>query len=465
MKKPANGEKGGPFGPHKELASETRGPDLRRFYAALEEMETVRLNGRVSRVVGLLVEGKGPRGTVGSQCLIYPEDPGLDPVPAEVVGFRGKEVLLMPYGDLRGIGPGCTIMSCGDPPECEVGEELLGRILDGLGRPIDGRGPIGAKSTYPLYREAPHPLKREMIKDPLDVGIRAINGLLTCAMGQRMGIFAGSGVGKSTLLGMMARFTRADVNVVALIGERGREVREFIERDLKEEGLKRSVVVVATSDQPSLIRLRAAFVATTIAEYFRDQGMNVLLLMDSLTRLAMAQREIGLSAGEPPTTKGYPPSVFAMIPKILERAGTGERGGSITGLYAVLVESDDFNEPISDAARSVLDGHIELSRELATRSHYPAIDVLRSVSRLMNQVVREEHRDLAGRFLRLLAIYKEAEDLIQVGAYSRGSDSAIDLAISHIGKFNSFLRQGMEEKSDMEETLERLRSIVPQMVP
>lgn len=440
-------------------------PDLKRFYTVLRDIETVRLNGRVSRVVGLLVEGRGPRGTVGSQCLIYPEDPSLEPVPAEVVGFRGKEVFLMPYGELRGIGPGCTIIACGDPPECIVGHELMGRILDGLGRPMDGKGPLSAKATYPLYREAPHPLKREMIKEPLDVGIRAINGLVTCARGQRLGIFAGSGVGKSTLLGMMARFTNADVNVVALIGERGREVREFIERDLKEDGLRRSVLVVATSDQPPLVRVRAAFVATAIAEYFRDQGMSVLLLMDSLTRLAMAQREIGLSAGEPPATKGYPPSVFAMIPKILERAGTGENGGSITGLYAVLVEGDDFNEPISDAARSVLDGHIELSRSLATRAHYPAVDVLRSVSRLMNQVVTEEHRELTARFLRLLAVYKEAEDLIQVGAYSKGSDPMVDLAISHMGKFNSFLRQGIEEKSSLEESLERLRSVVPKSLP
>lgn len=435
--------------------------ELSRFYQTLEELDTVRLNGRVSRVVGLLVEGRGPGATVGSECLIYPEDGSSEPMVAEVVGFRGRDVLLMPFGDTRGIGPGCRIIACGDPPECRVGEELLGRILNGLGEPIDGKGPLTSRTRYPLYSNAPHPLRRARVREPLDLGIRAINGLLTCGKGQRMGVFAGSGVGKSTLLGMIARFTRADVNVIALIGERGREVREFIERDLNEEGLRRSVVVVATSDQPPLIRLRGAFVATAIAEFFRDQGMDVLLLMDSLTRMAMAQREVGLSAGEPPTTKGYPPSVFALIPKVLERAGTGERRGSITGLYAVLVESDDFNEPISDAVRSVLDGHIELSRELATRAHYPAIDVLRSVSRVMNDVVGEEHRSLAGKFMRILAVYKNAEDLIQLGAYSKGSDPEIDLAINCIGRFNAFLQQTMEERSSMNETLEMLKAIVP----
>lgn len=437
---------------------------LERFHRVLEEMDTVPLNGRVSRVVGLLVEGHGPGATIGSQCQIFPKEPGGDPVTAEVVGFRGREVLLMPYGDTRGIGPGSRIIACGEPAGCKVGEELLGRVLSGLGEPLDGKGPLNARLWYPLYNSAPHPLRRARITEPLDLGIRAINGLLTCGKGQRLGIFAGSGVGKSTLLGMISRFTRADVNVIALVGERGREVREFLERDLQEEGLERSVVVVATSDQPPLVRMRGAFLATAIAEYFRDQGMDVLLLMDSLTRFAMAQREVGLSAGEPPATKGYPPSVFAMIPRLLERAGNGERGGSITGLYAVLVESDDFNEPISDAVRSVLDGHIVLSRELATAAHYPAIDVLGSVSRVMHHVVDQEHRRLANGFLRLLAVYRRAEDLIQLGAYAAGSDSQVDLAISCMEGFRGFLRQSMEESSSLAETLERLRSVVPDSV-
>jgi FliI/YscN family ATPase len=304
-------------------------------------------------------------------------------------------------------------------------------------------------------------LRRTRIRAPLDLGIRAINGLLTCGKGQRVGIFAGSGVGKSTLLGMMARFTRADVNVIALIGERGREVREFIERDLGEEGLKRSVVVVATSDQPPLLRMRGAFMATALAEYFRDQGKDVLLLMDSLTRFAMAQREVGLSAGEPPTTKGYPPSAFAMIPRLLERAGNGEGGGSITGLYAVLVESDDFNEPVSDAVRSILDGHIQLSRELATRAHYPSIDVLGSVSRVMRDVVSESHRAMSSRFLRILSVYRRAEDLIQLGAYARGSDAQVDEAMGCIDALNAYLRQGMEEPVTFEQGLEALRQAVP----
>jgi flagellum-specific ATP synthase len=434
---------------------------VERYHRSLMEMDTVPLNGRVSRVVGLLIEGHGPGATVGSQCLIYPKERRSDPILAEVVGFRNREVLFMPYGETRGIGPGCRIISCGDPAGCRVGEELLGRVVNGLGEPLDGRGPLQAKRHYPLYATPPHPLRRSRIREPLDLGIRAINGLLTCGKGQRVGIFAGSGVGKSTLLGMMARYTKADVSVVALIGERGREVREFIERDLGDEGLAKSVVVVATSDQPPLVRMRGAFVATAISEFFRDQGMDVLLLMDSLTRFSMAQREVGLSAGEPPTTKGYPPSVFAMIPRLLERAGNAEGTGSITGLYAVLVESDDFNEPISDAVRSVLDGHIQLSRELATRSHYPAIDVLGSVSRVMGEVVKREHRALAERFLRILTIYRRAEDLIQLGAYVRGSDPQVDEAIMCMEAFNNFLRQGVEEPVSLDEGLSELSKIIP----
>ncbi len=433
---------------------------LEKFHRILDEMDTVPLNGRVSRVVGLLIEGHGPGATVGSQCQIHPKEPGSSPVLAEVVGFRGKEVLFMPYGETRGIGPGCRIISCGTPAACRVGDELLGRVVGGLGEPLDGKGPILSKTWYPLYRPAPHPLRRSRIQEPLDLGIRAINGLLTCGKGQRLGIFAGSGVGKSTLLGMMARFTRAHVNVIALIGERGREVREFLERDLGPEGLSKSVVVVATSDQPPLVRMRGAFLATAIAEYFRDQGKDVLLVMDSLTRFAMAQREVGLSAGEPPTTKGYPPSVFAMIPRLLERSGCGEERGSITGLYAVLVESDDFNEPISDAVRSVLDGHIELSRDLANRGHYPAIDVLTSVSRVMRDVVGEQHVQMASRFLRLLAVYKRAEDLIQLGAYTKGSDPEVDRAMECIHALLGYLSQPIDQPANLAESLEELGRVL-----
>jgi len=433
---------------------------LEKFHRLLDEMDTVPLNGRVSRVVGLLIEGHGPGATVGSQCWIYPKELGSSPVLAEVVGFRGREVLFMPYGETRGIGPGCRIISCNAPAACRVGEELLGRVVDGLGEPLDGKGPIFSKTWYPLYSQAPHPLRRARIKEPLDLGIRAINGLLTCGKGQRIGIFAGSGVGKSTLLGMMARFTKAHVSVIGLIGERGREVREFLERDLGEEGLRKSVVVVATSDKPPLVRMRGAFLATAIAEYFRDQGKDVLLVMDSLTRFAMAQREVGLSAGEPPTTKGYPPSVFAMIPRLLERAGCGEEKGSITGLYAVLVENDDFNEPISYAVRSVLDGHIELSRDLANRGHYPAIDVLTSVSRVMRDVVTQEHVRLASDFLRLLAVYRRAEDLIQLGAYAKGSDPEVDKAIGCIRELQDYLSQPTDQPASFTEALEELKKLM-----
>lgn len=434
---------------------------VERYHRVLKEIETVHLDGRVSRVVGLLIEGQGPGATVGSQCLIYPKEGSARPVLTEVVGFRDQTVLFMPFGETRGIGPGCRIVARGDPAGCRVGNELLGRVVNGLGEPIDGRGPLQTKTVYPLYAAPPHPLRRQRIQRPVDVGIRAINGLLTCGKGQRIGIFSGSGVGKSTMLGMVSRFTKADVSVIALIGERGREVREFIERDLGEDGLNRSVVVVATSDQPPLVRMRGAFVATAIAEFFRDQGMDVLLLMDSLTRFAMAQREVGLSAGEPPTTKGYPPSVFAMIPRLLERAGISERQGSITGLYAVLVESDDFNEPISDAVRSILDGHVQLSRDLAVRSHYPAIDVLGSVSRLMRDVVEAEHMEKARRFLEILSIYRGAEDLIQLGAYTRGSDPRVDQAIECLGPFTRYLRQGIDEPVNLERSVEELKVLVP----
>ena len=375
---------------------------------------------------------------------------------AEVVGFRDNRILLMPLGDLRGVGPGSLISATGEPAVVKVGSGLLGRVLDGLGMPMDGKGPLNAHDAYPLYAEPLNPLERARIRDPLDVGVKAINGCFTAAKGQRLGVFAGSGVGKSTLLGMMARNTSADVSVIALIGERGREVKEFIEKDLGEDGLKRSVVVAATSDQAPLVRLRGAYMATAIAEYFRDQGKDVILMMDSLTRFAMAQREVGLSVGEPPTTKGYTPSVFTLLPKLLERAGSSEGGGSITGFYTVLVENDDFNEPISDAARAILDGHIMLSRDLAAQNHYPSIDILHSVSRCMGDVVSKEHMDGARRLVSIMATYRRSEDLINIGAYEKGSSHEIDLAIDMIDRINAFLRQNIDEKVDFEQSIQGL---------
>jgi flagellum-specific ATP synthase len=365
----------------------------------------------------------------------------------------------MPLKELYGIAPGDKVSTFREPFSVKVGEELLGRILDGLGNPMDKNAVLNLKEKRSVYSMPPNPLERERIVEPLQLGIRAIDGLLTCGKGQRVGIFAGSGVGKSVLLGMMARYTKADVNVIGLIGERGREVRDFIESDLGEEGLKKSVVVVATSDQAALTRIKGALVTTTIAEYFRDKGLNVLLMMDSVTRYCMALREIGLAVGEPPTTKGYTPSVFATLPKLLERAGTSDKG-SITGIYTVLVDGDDMDEPIADAARSILDGHIVLSRKIASRYHYPAIDILGSISRVMNSVISKEHRDTAAKILELLAVYKDAEDIINIGAYSQGSNPKIDIAIRKIDKINAFTKQDIEEPSDFEQTLGTLNSIM-----
>jgi type III secretion system ATPase, FliI/YscN (EC 3.6.3.15) len=383
---------------------------------------------------------------------------------AEVVGFRDKNVLLMPIGDMSGIGPGSTVTVCHRDLEVAVGESLLGRVLDGLGNPIDGKGPVVPECYYPVSNQPPNPMTRPRIRQVLPLGVKCIDGLLTVGKGQRMGIFAGSGVGKSTLIGMIARNTKADINVIALIGERGREVREFLEKDLGEEGLKRSVVVVATSDQPALIRLKGAMVATAIAEYFRDKGRDVLLLMDSLTRFSMAQREIGLAIGEPPVSRGYTPSVFSILPKLLERAGTSEKG-SITGLYSVLVDGDDMNEPITDTVRGILDGHIALSRQLAHRNHYPAIDVLGSISRVMNDIVDEEHLKYAMELRQALAVYRDAEDLINVGAYVRGSNPAIDKAISLHDSINEFLTQGINERYSFRDTIEKLKEAVTVNTP
>ncbi|WP_041077497.1 flagellar protein export ATPase FliI [Thermotoga caldifontis] len=413
-------------------------------------LEFPKYNGKITRIVGLTVESIGPDASLGEVCEV-----NLDSKRAlcEVVGFKDGRVLLMPLEDISGAKHGTLVFGTGRQLDVAVGEDMLGRVLDGLGRPIDGK-PLLTSKRYPLVRTAPHPLKRMRITEPIPVGVRAIDGFITIGKGQRIGIFAGSGVGKSTLLGMIARNTVADVNVIALIGERGREVREFIEKDLK-DGLKRSVVVVSTSDQPALMRVKALYTATSIAEFFRDLGHNVLLMVDSLTRWAMAQREIGLAIGEPPTTRGYTPSVFAGLPSILERAGNSDKG-SITGIYTVLVEADDFNEPISDTVRSIVDGHIVLSRRLAEMNHYPAIDVLASISRLMIDIVSEEHLNASRTLRSLMAAYQEAKDLIDVGAYRPGSNELIDKAIKMKGQIDAFLRQDIDEKPTFEETVERL---------
>jgi len=417
----------------------------------------MRLNGKVSQVAGVVAESKGPAAHLGEVCEIHYKRSG-PPILAEVVGFRESHVLLMPLGEMEEIAPGSDVVGTNASLRVPVGPGLLGRILDGLGRPIDGLGPIEPEAELLVSRTPPPPLERQRISEPLAFGVRAVDSVVTCGRGQRIGIFSGSGVGKSTLLGMIARNTEADVNVIALVGERGREVREFLEKDLGPEGLARSVVVAATSDQMSVVRLKGAMVATTIAEYFRDQGKDVMLMMDSVTRVAWAQREIGLAVGEPPTTRGYTPSVFALLPKLLERSGTAQTG-SITGLYTVLVEGDDMNEPVADTVRSILDGHIVLSRELAQRNHYPAVDVLASVSRLMPDVTTPEHREAAAALRDVLATYRSAEDLINIGAYVDGSNPKIDYAKAHIDAVNPFLMQGVSEKAPYAETTARLRGL------
>jgi FliI/YscN family ATPase len=427
-------------------------PDLTRYHDTIKNLSTIRISGRVVQVVGLTIEAVGLDCQIGEVCEIDTKE--TQRVLCEVVGFREKRALLMPLGEMQGIQPGSPIYPLDTVFCAPVGTKLLGRVLDGLGQPIDNLGPLGVVDTMPTYNAAPPPLARKPIVEPLVTGVRAIDGLLTCAKGQRMGIFSGSGVGKSTLMGAIARSSKADVSVIALVGERGREVREFVERDLGEVGLARSVVVVSTSDQPALVRLKAAWVATTIAERFRNMGLDVTFLMDSVTRFAMAQREVGLAIGEPPASKGYTPSVFAQLPKLLERAGTGEKG-TITGFFTVLVEGDDFNEPICDAARGILDGHIILSRGLAARNHYPAIDVLNSVSRVMPAVTSKEHLAHAAQARKLLATYEKARDLINIGAYVSGSDPEIDASIKAMPALTSFLQQNMQQTSTFEET-ERL---------
>lgn len=407
--------------------------------------------GKVLNVVGLTIESAGPEARLGDLCRIYTDGDNNAHILAEVVGFKDKKTLLMPYEVTDGIALGCRVENEGYPLSVQVGDHLLGKILDGLGRIVGEEMPENA-AVYPMEATPPEAMKRAIIDEVLPLGVKAVDGLITVGKGQRIGIFAGSGVGKSTLMGMFARNTKADINVIALIGERGREVREFVERDLGEEGMKRSVVVVATSDKPALERNKAAKTATAIAEYFRDQGKDVLLMMDSLTRFSMAQREIGLASGEPPVTRGYPPSVYSEMPKLLERAGRSEKG-SITGLYTVLVDGDDFNEPITDTARSILDGHIMLSRKLGHKNHYPAIDVLQSISRCMSSIAEPEHKSAAGKLKSVLATYNEAEDLINIGAYKAGSNTSIDYAIEKIDAVNLFLRQEVYEKFDFEQSV------------
>ncbi len=430
---------------------------LAKYHDILNRSDFIKYYGKVSKVVGLTIESDGPEVDIGELCRLHASR-GKRVIQTEVVGFRDNKVLLMPLGDMTGVGPGNMVVASDSALKAGVGQKLTGRVLDGLGYPIDEKEPFKPEKYYPINNKPPHPLNRKRITEPLTLGIKAIDGLLTVGKGQRIGIFAGSGVGKSTLMGMIARNTKADVNVIALIGERGREVREFIEKDLQEEGLSRSVLVVATSDQPALVRLKGALVATAIAEYFRDQGKDVLLLMDSLTRFAMAQREVGLATGEPPVSRGYTPSVFGTMPKLLERAGNSEKG-SITGLYTVLVDGDDMTEPVTDTARGILDGHIVLSRSLANRNQYPAIDVLASVSRVMPDIISSEHRKAAGELKKALAIYRDAEDLINIGAYVKGSNENIDHAISLIDRILDFIQQSTSDRFTFQEVLDRLQGI------
>ncbi len=424
------------------------------FLSLLQGTQPLSLEGRVTKVVGLVIEGDGPAAAVGEICQIYPNN-DMPPVEAEVVGFREGIIQLMPVGIMSGLTPGNRIVATGRPAMVEVGPQLLGRVLDGLGRLIDGKGPIEVEGRYPVQARPGNPLERDRITKPLDVGLKAINGLLTVGQGQRVGIFAGSGVGKSTLLGMMARQMETEVNVIAMIGERGREVLDFIEKDLGPEGMARSVIVAATSEQPALVRMRGAYVGTAIAEYFRDLGYNVVLMMDSATRYAFAAREVGLSIGEPATTRGYTPSVFAQLPLLLERAGAWPHG-SITGLYTVLVDGDDMNEPVADAMRSILDGHIVLRRDLAAKNHYPAIDVLSSISRLMTELVDREQLTAAGRFKDVLAVYSKNEDMINLGAYQRGANPEIDRAIELYPSFMNFLKQPFSEGISLAQSREML---------
>jgi flagellum-specific ATP synthase len=431
--------------------------DLDKYRRLVQETDLLEYSGNVSQIIGLTIESNGPAAKIGDICSILTLH-GKKSIPAEVVGFRGNKILLMPYGDLAGVGPGSRIISTRSTLRVPVGMELKGRILDGLGRFIDKKEAFIPREYYSIENAPPDPLSRKRISEVMPLGIKAIDGLLTCGRGQRVGIFAGSGVGKSTMLGMIARYAKADINVITLVGERGREVNEFIEKDLQEEGLKKSVLVIATSDQPAIVRVKSAMIGTAIAEYFRDQGLNVLLLMDSLTRYAMAQREIGMAIGEPPVSRGYTPSVFAQMPRLLERSGNSDKG-SITGLYTVLVDGDDMNEPVADTVRGILDGHIVLSRQLANRNHYPAIDVLASVSRLMPEIVSDRHLASAGFVKSRMATYRDAQDLISIGAYKQGSNPEIDDAIRTMPKINQLLTQNVKDIVGFDETMALLDRI------
>lgn len=431
---------------------------LEKYKKLIDEKDTLKYSGKVNKVIGLTIEAIGPPVNIGEVCHVFSAR-NQKPIKAEVVGFRNNIVLLMPLGDMEGIGPGSNVISTGDTLKVPVGEGMLGRVLNGLGVPIDGLGPLRYNTLFPVINPPPNPLERKRITEILELGIKSLDGLLTCGKGQRIGIFSGSGVGKSILLGMISRNTSADINVIGLIGERGREVREFLENALGREGLKRSVVVVATSDQPALVRFKSAQLVTAIAEYFRALGKDVLLMMDSLTRFALAQREVGLAIGEPPVTRGYTPSVFAALPQLLERTGTAAEG-SITALYSVLVDGDDLNEPIADSARGILDGHIVLTRELANQNHFPAVDILQSISRVMPDIIQEEHLKCAQEIKNVVATYKEAEDLVNIGAYNRGTSAEIDYALDRISDIDDFLKQGIYEKVSLDSTINRLMTLL-----
>jgi len=432
--------------------------DLQRFTKEIKAYDSYRNMGKIEKIIGMTIEASGPVCNIGDVCRIFSKDMQSH-IFAEVVGFNSQNVLLMPYTDIEGIGPGSIVDNTGDKLMVKTGEQLVGRIIDAIGRPLDGGPEIDYTGVVPISGEPVNPLTRPKIAEPIELGVKAIDGVMTLGKGQRIGIFAGSGVGKSTLMGMVARKVKADLNVIALVGERGREVREFIENDLGEEGMARSVVVVATSDQPAMMRNKCPLTATAIAEYFMQQGKDVLLMMDNLTRFAMAQREVGLSIGEPPIARGYTPSIYSALPKLLERAGCFEKG-SITGIYAVLVEGDDTNEPIADTVRGIIDGHIVLSRKIAARNHYPAIDILNSVSRLMVLVTPQEHQDLANELRNLLSLYETNADLINIGAYKKGTNPALDEAINKIDRINGFLKQKIKESFDLEETVKMLEEAV-----
>lgn len=432
--------------------------DINGLLRLIDKVEPYPQVGLVDQVIGLVIESRGPKAKIADVCLIETGDPFTPHIPAEVVGFKEGKILLMPLGEMGNLSPGARVFNTGQSFQVNVGPELLGRVLDGLGNPIDDRFPISDDMKFHVHAHAPHPLKRKEITDVIPLGVKSIDGFTTIGKGQRVGIFAGSGVGKSTTLGMIARNTEADLSVIALIGERGREVQDFIDHSLGPEGMKRSVVVVSTSEQPALMKIKAALVATTVAEYFRKNGKNVLLMMDSLTRVAMALREVGLAVGEPPTTRGYTPSVFAFMPKLLERSGTSDTG-SITGLYTVLVEGDDMNEPVADTVRGLLDGHIVLSRELAHQNHFPAVDVLASVSRLMTQISEKGHRDAAGKIRDLMALYKRSEDLINIGAYVQGANPKLDQAVILKNEIDALLRQDIEANAAFSETVEKMLKI------